>query len=87
MNTEDTIRPTLTTLKPPEIEADDFKYGYNMARVASIEVLDSIPGGSTYSLRMGFLAYTALTTNEFPSMDHIKAAEYAEKIGLGAPKS
>lgn len=87
MNTEDTIRPSATTLKPPDINVNDFKCGYNMARVASIDVLDSITNGSTYSLRMGFIAYTALKANEFPSIDHIKAAEYAEKIGLGAPKS
>ena len=87
MNIDDTIRPSATTLKPPEINVDDFKCGYYMARVASIDVIDSITSKSTYSLRMGYLAYLALTKDQYPDIDYIKAAEFAEKIGLGAKKS
>jgi hypothetical protein len=54
-----------------------------MARVASIAVLDSIKDRPTYSLRMGYIAYVALMTNHFPDIDYIRAAEFAESIGLG----
>lgn len=87
MDTEDTNRPISTTLRPPKIEVNDFKYGYNMARIASLEVLDSLPGGASYSTRMGFLAYVSLLNDHFPNIDHIQAAEFAENIGLRGPKS
>ena len=84
MKDVETIRPdTSATLRPQEINENDFLCGYNMAKVASIEVLNAIAGHSDYSLRMGYLAYVALHNNHFPDIDYIKAAEFAEGIGLG----
>lgn len=84
MDSVDTTRPDRsTTLRPQRIDPKDFLCGYNMARVASIDVLDAIKDRSTHSLRMGYIAYVALMTNNFPDLDCIKAAEFAESLGLG----
>ena len=79
-----TVRPdTSATLRPPEINKNDFLCGYNLARVASIDVIDALVGHSSHSLRMGYIAYVALRNNHFPDIDYIKAAEFAESVGLG----
>lgn len=80
-----TIQPPADpTDRPQEIDVDDFRMGYQMGRVASsLNVLDSITGRPTHSLRMGYMAYQALLNNEFPNIDYIRAAEFAEWLGLG----
>jgi hypothetical protein len=83
MNSETLLPEGINTLRPQEIDSNDFICGYQLARVASIDVLESISGRSTHSLRMGYIAYVALSTNNFPDIDCIKAAEFAEGLGLG----
>lgn len=83
MSVPTVIPDNSTTLRPQEINKSDFLCGYNVARVASIEVINALSGHSAYSLRMGYLAYIALRNNHFPDIDYIKAAEFAESIGLG----
>lgn len=83
MNSDTIIPEGVNTLRPQEIDSNDFICGYQLARVASIDVINSIPGHSTHSLRMGYIAYIALSTNNFPDIDCIKAAEFAESLGLG----
>ena len=83
MNSATIQPPDDPTERPEDIDADDFLSGYQMGRVASKEVIYSIRGRSTHSLLMGYIAYHALLTNQFPDLDHIKAAEFAERLGLG----
>ena len=84
MDSVATVRPdNSTTLRPQEINKNDFLCGYNLARVASIDVINALTGHSAHSLRMGYIAYVALRNNHFPDIDYIKAAEFAESIGLG----
>jgi len=83
MNSDTILPEGISTLRPQAIDHNDFICGYRLARVASIDVINSMQGHSTYSLRMGYIAYIALSTNNFPDIDCIKAAEFAEGLGLG----
>ena len=83
MTNADTIKPGVSTLRPQDIDKNDFLCGYNLARVASIDVINALTGHSAHSLRMGYIAYVALHNNHFPDIDYIKAAEFAESLGLG----
>jgi hypothetical protein len=70
------------TVRPEPIDENEFRCGFGLAKISSINVLDGLGDISKHSIRMGYFAYVALTTNDFPSLDHVIAAEFAEKIGL-----
>ena len=72
------------TLKPEPIDEGEFRCGYNMARIATLSVLEGLSSRS-HSLRMGFLAYQSIKTGIFTSADEIVAAEFAELLNLTSP--
>jgi hypothetical protein len=72
------------TIKPEPLNESDFRCGFNLARIASLSVLDGIPSKS-HSLRMGFMAYLSIKTGNFNSVDEIVAADFAEQLNLLPP--
>jgi hypothetical protein len=69
------------TIKPEPLDESDFRYGFNLARIASLKVLEGIPSKS-HSLHMGFIAYRSIATGTFSSTEELEAADFAEKLNL-----
>lgn len=76
------MQSNIDTVKPDPIDENEFRCGFGMARVATLDVIEGIPSQSKNSLRMGYLAYHSLLTGSFNTTDEIVAAELAEKFNL-----